>query len=91
MEAQRAALQETLRVAGNRYREGYASYLDELDAQRNLFAAQQTALQLRADELTARVNLDRALGGGWQADAGAGDATAIAAATAGVNPRASTR
>jgi NodT family efflux transporter outer membrane factor (OMF) lipoprotein len=83
VEAQRAALQETLRVAGNRYREGYASYLDELDAQRNLFAAQQTALQLRADELTARVNLDRALGGGWQAGAGA--------ATAGVNPRASTR
>ena len=67
VEAQRVALQETLRVASNRYREGYASHLDELDAQRNLFSAQQTALQLRADALTARVNLDRALGGGWQA------------------------
>jgi NodT family efflux transporter outer membrane factor (OMF) lipoprotein len=66
VDAQRVALEETLRVASNRYREGYASHLDELDAQRNLFSAQQTALQLRADELAARVNLDRALGGGWQ-------------------------
>lgn len=66
VEAQRRALQETLRVARNRYREGYASHLDELDAQRNLFSAEQTALQLRADQLTARINLDRALGGGWQ-------------------------
>ena len=65
VEAQSAALQETLRVARNRYREGYASYLDELDAQRNLFGAQQTALQLRADALSARVGLYRALGGGW--------------------------
>jgi NodT family efflux transporter outer membrane factor (OMF) lipoprotein len=66
VEAQRVALQETLRVASNRYREGYASHLDELDAQRNLFSAQQTALQLRADQLAARIALDRALGGGWQ-------------------------
>lgn len=66
VEAQRVALQETLRVARNRYREGYASHLDELDAQRNLFSAEQTALQLRADQLAARINLDRALGGGWQ-------------------------
>lgn len=69
VEAQRVALQETLRVATNRYREGYASHLDELDAQRNLFSAQQTALQLRADQLAARIALDRALGGGWQAAA----------------------
>ena len=67
VDAQRAALQEALRVAHNRFREGYASHLDELDAQRNLFSAEQTALQLRADQLAARVNLDRALGGGWQA------------------------
>jgi NodT family efflux transporter outer membrane factor (OMF) lipoprotein len=74
VEAQRAALQETLRVAHNRFREGYASHLDELDAQRNLYSAEQTSLQLRADQLAARVNLDRALGGGWQAgeDADAG-------------------
>lgn len=77
VEAQRVALQETLRVASNRYREGYASHLDELDAQRNLFSAQQTALQLRADALTARVNLDRALGGGWRASNGEAQNTAL--------------
>ncbi len=68
VEAQRLALQETLRVASNRYREGYASYLDELDAQRNLFSAEQSALQLRADQLSAQVALYRALGGDWQPD-----------------------
>ncbi len=63
------ALQEAVRVATNRYREGYASHLDELDAQRNLFSAEQSSLQLRADQLSAQVGLYRALGGGWQAPA----------------------
>jgi multidrug efflux system outer membrane protein len=68
VEAQRQALADALRIATNRYREGYASYLDQLDAQRNLFSAQQTALQLRADLLNAEVGLYRALGGGWKAE-----------------------
>jgi NodT family efflux transporter outer membrane factor (OMF) lipoprotein len=66
-EAQRAAVAEALRIARNRYREGYASYLEELDAQRSLFTAEQTVAQLRADLLTAHVNLFRTLGGGWSA------------------------
>lgn len=65
-EVQSRALAEALRVAGNRYREGYASHLEELDAQRNLFAAQRAALQLRADRLNAQMGLYRALGGGWR-------------------------
>jgi len=64
-EAQRTAVAEALRIARTRYREGYASYLDELDAQRNLYTAEQTVVQLRADWLSAHVNLYRALGGGW--------------------------
>jgi NodT family efflux transporter outer membrane factor (OMF) lipoprotein len=64
-EEQRTAVAEALRIARNRYREGYASYLEELDAQRTLFTAEQTVAQLRADLLTAHVNLYRALGGGW--------------------------
>lgn len=60
------AAAEVLRVAHNRYANGYASYLEELDAQRNAFAADQAVLQLRAAVLTARVDLFRALGGGWQ-------------------------
>jgi NodT family efflux transporter outer membrane factor (OMF) lipoprotein len=60
------AAAEVLRIAHNRYANGYASYLEELDAQRNAFAADQAVLQLRASVLTARVDLFRALGGGWQ-------------------------
>lgn len=64
---QRAAVAEALRIARSRYIEGYASYLEELDAQRTLFGAEQTVAQLQADLLTAHVNLYRALGGGWSA------------------------
>lgn len=64
-EAQRDALENALRIARSRYRAGYASYLEELDAQRALFNAEQNAVQLRADLLVAHVNLYRALGGGW--------------------------
>jgi NodT family efflux transporter outer membrane factor (OMF) lipoprotein len=60
------AAAEVLRVAHNRYANGYASYLEELDAQRNAFAAEQAVLQLRASLLAAHVDLYRALGGGWR-------------------------
>jgi NodT family efflux transporter outer membrane factor (OMF) lipoprotein len=65
-EARRTAASEVLRVAHNRYRNGYASYLEELDAQRNAFSAENTVLQLRASLLAAHVDLYRALGGGWR-------------------------
>ncbi|VXC76206.1 efflux transporter outer membrane subunit [Massilia sp. 9I] len=64
-EARRTAANEVLRVAHNRYANGYASYLEELDAQRNAFSAENTVLQLRASLLAAHVDLYRALGGGW--------------------------
>jgi len=64
-EARRTATAEVLRIAHNRYRNGYSSYLEELDAQRNAFAADNAALQLRASWLQAHVDLYRALGGGW--------------------------
>jgi NodT family efflux transporter outer membrane factor (OMF) lipoprotein len=66
-EARRVAASEVLRVAHNRYRNGYSSYLEELDAQRNAFSAETNALQLRASWLAAHVDLYRALGGGWRA------------------------
>ncbi|MBA2722859.1 MAG: multidrug transporter, partial [Methylibium sp.] len=50
-----------------RYRAGAASYLDLLDAQRSLFAAQQAALQTRLVQLQNQVTLYSVLGGGWQA------------------------
>jgi multidrug efflux system outer membrane protein len=67
LEAQRVAVENALRIAHNRYQAGYASYLEELDAQRTLFTVEQSAAQLRGDILGAYVNLYRALGGGWGA------------------------
>jgi len=64
-EARRVAAAEVLRIAHNRYRNGYSSYLEELDAQRNAFSAETGVLQLRASWLAAHVDLYRALGGGW--------------------------
>jgi NodT family efflux transporter outer membrane factor (OMF) lipoprotein len=60
-------LVETLRLATNRYRAGYSSYLEQLDAQRGLLNAQLTAASLETDALTARVQLYQAMGGGWSA------------------------
>lgn len=65
-EARRVATAEALRIAHNRYRNGYSSYLEELDAQRNAFSAETAVLQLRASWLAAHVDLYRALGGGWR-------------------------
>jgi multidrug efflux system outer membrane protein len=58
-----------LRLANLRFRAGVVSYLEVLDAQRQLLAAE---LNLNASELNQRlsaVQLYRALGGGWQARA----------------------
>lgn len=63
--AREAILQRTLALARDRYRAGYASYLEELDAQRNLFSAQREAIVLREGELTTLVTLYETLGGGW--------------------------
>lgn len=62
---QQQALAEALRIAQRRRAAGYASYLDELVAQRGLFAAQQGALQYQTALLQGEVALYRALGGGW--------------------------
>jgi hypothetical protein len=61
-----ATLSETLRLATNRYNDGYAPYLDQLDAQRGLLAAQLIAIQIATDRLNTMVTLYQALGGGWQ-------------------------
>jgi NodT family efflux transporter outer membrane factor (OMF) lipoprotein len=60
------ALDETNRLSTLRYRGGLDSYLQVLDAQRNLFQGQLVLAQLREQELFSVVQLYRALGGGWQ-------------------------
>ncbi len=59
------ALTETVRLSNLRYKGGLDSYLQVLDAERNLFAGQLVLSQLRLQELLSIVNLYRALGGGW--------------------------
>ncbi len=67
-QAQLKAEQDRYRLAELRYRGGAASYLDALDAQRSLFAAQQAQLQVQTQYLQNGVTLYRVLGGGWTAD-----------------------
>ena len=67
-QAQLTAEQDRYRLAELRYRSGAASYLDALDAQRSLFAAQQAQLQVQTQYLQNGVTLYRVLGGGWSDD-----------------------
>lgn len=52
-------------MAQQRYDEGVDSYLVLLDAQRQLLSARQQLLTDRLAQLTAQVQLYKALGGGW--------------------------
>ncbi len=63
--AQQDVAQETLRIAQNRYNNGYSSYLDVLDAQRTLFSVQTSVVQAKNNLLLAQIDLYKALGGGW--------------------------
>ncbi|WP_313176660.1 efflux transporter outer membrane subunit [Massilia sp.] len=58
-------------LARKLYDAGRSSYLDLLDAQRNLAAVERSAVQLRGDRALTTVALIRALGGGWDAPAAA--------------------
>ena len=55
---------DRFRLTDLRYRNGVASYLELLDAQRSLFAAQQALAQTRLAYLQNQVALYKALGGG---------------------------
>ncbi len=64
---QTQSLKRALHLAQLRYENGYSSYLDVLDAQRSLFAAELETARAREAQLDAVVNLNLALGGGWKA------------------------
>ncbi|MBS0393320.1 MAG: efflux transporter outer membrane subunit [Proteobacteria bacterium] len=61
-----AALRRAEEIALARYRVGYASYFDVINADRDLFAAELALNQARANDLIALVQLYQALGGGWE-------------------------
>ncbi|WP_312272100.1 efflux transporter outer membrane subunit [Pseudomonas sp.] len=65
IQARQRTLARSLEIARDRYRSGYSSYLDELDAQRNLFNLDLAAVQVRESQLNNVISLYQALGGGW--------------------------
>jgi multidrug efflux system outer membrane protein len=64
LEAAEQAQTERKRIADARYEAGISSYLEVLDAQRELFAAQQSVVATRRAGLTTAAQLYKALGGG---------------------------
>ena len=56
-----------LQIANERYRAGIDQYLNVITAQTTLLNNQQAAVNLRMQQMTASVQLVKALGGGWDA------------------------
>jgi len=61
-----ASSRRYLTLADVRYKSGIEIYLDVITAQTTLLNNQRTALNLQMQQLTASVQLIKALGGGWQ-------------------------
>ncbi len=59
------ALREYLRLAWLRYDNGLTSYLEVLDAQRNLLNVEIALVSSRSGALQALINIYKAFGGGW--------------------------
>lgn len=70
LESQVRALMNSADLALMRYQAGRASYFEVLEAQQQLFPAQDALAQTMRDQLIAVVNLYKALGGGWNAPEG---------------------
>jgi outer membrane protein, multidrug efflux system len=61
-----AATQTTFDLSNQLYNAGYASYLDVLDAQRQLFTTQISLSQAQNSRMVSVVLLYASLGGGWR-------------------------
>ncbi len=60
------AQQERYDLEGARYKNGIDNYLTVLLAQQDLYTAQENLIQVSVDQLTNRISLYKALGGGWK-------------------------
>jgi multidrug efflux system outer membrane protein len=67
-------------LSDSRYRNGFVSQLELLDARRSELANRRLAVQVRSAQYQATVGLIRALGGGW------GDAAPAPTASIGTVP-----
>jgi len=63
------ALSEYARLARLRYDEGYASYVEVLDAQRSLFDVELEYVGTQGDVYASLVSTYKAMGGGWITEA----------------------
>jgi len=70
LQSQREAAQKTLELVELRYQEGYSSFIEVLDAQRQLLGAELALTEATRDRLNAATTLFKTLGGGWQVDGG---------------------
>ncbi|NJN47586.1 MAG: TolC family protein, partial [Candidatus Competibacteraceae bacterium] len=68
-EQQVDALRRYAYLAQLRYDNGYTSYLEVVDAQRNLFNAELALAQNQGGVLLALIGLYKAIGGGWVTEA----------------------
>jgi multidrug efflux system outer membrane protein len=66
LENQVGDLERSSDLALTRYNSGRAAYFEVLDAQQQLFPAQDALVQNQRDQLLAVVSLYKALGGGWE-------------------------
>ena len=60
-----ASAQRALQLATDRYKSGIDSYLNVITAQATLLSSQRSAVNLQMQQMTASVELIKALGGGW--------------------------
>lgn len=63
------ALKDSQRLAELRYKNGYSSYLEVLNAQRDLAAVETALIDTQRAHLSAVVSLYKAVGGGWEVKA----------------------
>ena len=63
--AQSATLEASIETSKELYRTGKASYLEVLVAQENTLSTQMELIDVQLQEMLTKVNLYRALGGGW--------------------------
>ena len=59
------ASEQAYRLSDARFRRGVDSYLNALDSQRSLYAAEQTLISTELERMSNLVSLYQALGGGW--------------------------
>jgi NodT family efflux transporter outer membrane factor (OMF) lipoprotein len=62
-----AAAERSLALTRNRYNSGIATYLEVITAENAAYSNERNDVDLRVRQMTASVNLIKALGGGWTA------------------------